>query len=70
MKNIRILFASALLAGMSFTSCSSDDDSNDVGSIVGKWNFSTQKITTNGVVANEGPYNGNEAGCNKDCKFQ
>lgn len=66
MKKLGILLASALVMGLSFTSCSSDDDSNDVGSIVGKWNFSTQKITTNGVTVNEGPYNGNEAGCSTD----
>lgn len=66
MKKLGILVASVLLAGMAFTSCASDDDSNNVGSVVGKWNFSTQKITSNGVVINEGPYNGNEQGCATD----
>ena len=66
MRKITLLFASALIAGLCITSCSSDDDTDDVSSVVGKWNFSTQKITSNGITINEGPYNGNEQGCNTD----
>lgn len=59
----KILFT---LLAISLFGCSSDDDSDHVGSIIGKWNFSTQKITTNGVLINEGPYVGNEPGCEPD----
>lgn len=65
MKKIGILVASALVMGMSFTSCSSDDDSNN-NSIVAKWNFTTVKYTVNGTVVYNGPYEDNEEACAPD----
>lgn len=66
MKKIGILVASALVMGLSFTSCSSDDDnSNNIGSIVGKWNFDSAKYTVDGVSESE-PYDDHEPGCAKD----
>lgn len=66
MKKLVVKIASLLLVA-SFTSCCNDDDSSKSASIVGKWNFSTQKISTpNGFLLSEGPYEGNEAGCNAD----
>lgn len=67
MVKFRILAASVLFSGLSLTSCCNDDDSSKTSSIIGKWNFSTQKITTpNGFLISDGPYDGNEAGCNAD----
>jgi len=67
MKKLVVKIASALLLVASFTSCCNDDDSSKTSSIIGKWNFSTQKISTpNGFLLSEGPYEGNEAGCNAD----
>jgi hypothetical protein len=65
MRKFGILVASALVMGLSFTSCGSDDDSNN-SSIVGKWNFSTAKYTVNGTVTYNGPYDDNEVGCAAD----
>lgn len=66
MKKLSFLFLSALALGMSFTSCSKDDDSTP-GSVVGKWNYSKTSTSINGqLVAPEADYDGNEAGCNKD----
>lgn len=66
MKKFSILVASALVLGLTFTSCGSDDDSNENKSILGKWNFTTEKVSVNGVVVTEGAYSDNEEGCNKD----
>lgn len=70
MKKLGILIASAFLVGMTFTSCSSDDDSSSnnelLGSVVGKWNFSTEKYYENGVLVQEGPYSENAPGCSPD----
>lgn len=66
MKKISILVASAFVFGLTFTSCSSDDDSSDSGSIIGKWNFSTEKVSINGMTITEGAYSDNQEGCNKD----
>lgn len=66
MKKFSILVASALVLGLSFTSCSSDDDSNSIGSVVGKWNFSTEKVSFGGQVISDAPYSDNETGCSKD----
>jgi len=65
MKRFGILVASALVMGLSFTSCGSDDDSSN-DSIVGKWNFSTEKFIVNGTVTYNGPYQDNEVGCASD----
>ena len=62
----KIFFMGAILASaVSFTSCSGDDDSNN-GTIVGKWNFSIEKVTFGGQTVSEGAYSDNEEGCNKD----
>lgn len=66
MKKLGILVASALLVGMSFTSCSSDDDSNDVGSIVGKWNYDRIKTSVSGQVISDEPYDDDEETCERD----
>lgn len=66
MKKLGILVASALLIGMSFISCSSDDDSNDVGSIVGKWNYGRIKTSVSGQVVSDEPYDDDEPGCERD----
>ena len=62
MKKISILVASAFVFGLTFTSCSSDDDSSG-GSIVGKWNFSTEKVSINGITITDEAYSGNDEGC-------
>lgn len=68
MKKITILFASALVLGLSLASCNKDDDSSSSSSsasLEGKWNFSKEDIV---VDANEvlEDYSGNESGCSKD----
>ncbi len=60
-----ILFASALVLGLTFTSCSTDED-GEVGSVEGKWNFSTYTVTTSGITSPVQDYDGNEPGCAKD----
>ena len=66
MKRFGILVASALIMGLSFTSCGSDDDnSNEIGSVVGKWNFESVKYTVNGVSESEA-YDDHQPGCAKD----
>jgi hypothetical protein len=66
MKKLIILFVFAVVAGLNFTSCSSDDDNTSSTSIEGKWNFSKFSTTVNGVTSPEMDYEGNETGCPKD----
>ena len=67
MKKLTILFVFALVTGLNFTSCSSDNESSSSSSsIVGKWNFSKFSTTFNGVTSPEMDYDGNESGCPKD----
>ena len=66
MKKLIILFVFALVTGLNFTSCSSDNESSSSSSIVGKWNFSKFSITSSGVTSPEEDYDDNEAGCPKD----
>jgi Lipocalin-like domain len=66
MKKLIILIAFALISGMYFISCSSDDDSSPTSTIVGKWNYSTMSTTVNGVTSPEIDWDGNEPGCPKD----
>ncbi|UOK42268.1 MULTISPECIES: lipocalin family protein [Flavobacterium] len=66
MKDIYILFVSALVLGLSFASCNEDDDSsNSSAQLEGKWIFSKEGSITDG---NEElwDYEGNEDGCSKD----
>jgi hypothetical protein len=65
-KKVIILFVSALVLGMTFASCSNDDDSPAPASVEGKWNFSKMSETVNGVTSSEEDYDGNEPGCVKD----
>nr|WP_314895494.1 lipocalin family protein [uncultured Flavobacterium sp.] len=67
MRKISILFVSALVLGMTFTSCSNDDNSPAPApaSVEGKWNFSKISETVNGVTSPEVDYD-HEPGCNKD----
>jgi len=66
MKRLGIFVASALLLGASFASCGSDDDSNEPGSIVGKWNYNRIKTSVNGTVVSDEPYDDDEATCERD----
>lgn len=67
MRKLEILTSIVLISGLSLTSCQNDDDTSKTASIIGKWNFSTQRITTTtGTLINEGPYEGNEASCSAD----
>lgn len=67
MRKLGVLASIALTSGLTITSCQNDDDTSRTNSIIGKWNFSTQKITTTtGTLINGGSYEGNEAGCNAD----
>ncbi|WP_268845978.1 lipocalin family protein [Flavobacterium aestivum] len=64
MKKLSVLFVSVLALGMSFVSCSKDDDKE--ASIEGKWNYSTAAITTNGIEVPFNDYIDNQANCAKD----
>lgn len=68
MKKFSITLASALVLGLSFTSCSSDSDGGGVSEakLLGKWEFSKEKFSANGVAAQEMDYTGNQEGCSKD----
>jgi len=68
MKKVIILFVSALVLGMTFTSCSNDDDSPATApaSVEGKWNFSKVSETENGVVTVPEEDYVHEPGCIKD----
>lgn len=63
MKKFTVLFVSVLTIGLTFSSCSKDDD--DAGSLEGKWNFSKEGAVAGGqeILVD---YSGNEAGCTKD----
>jgi hypothetical protein len=65
MKKLSILFVAVLALGISFVSCSKDDDNETSGSIEGKWNHSKVQSTIDGKVLPETDYE-NEPGCNKD----
>ncbi|MGK4568911.1 hypothetical protein [Flavobacterium sp. 3HN19-14] len=67
MKNFKVLLAGILLTGLSLSSCSSDDDNSATSaSIVGKWTPTKTVSKVNGQTALNNPYEGNEAGCDKD----
>lgn len=65
MKKFSILLVSALALGLTFTSCTNDDD-NTMGSVEGKWNFNKVSYTTSGITTPEQDFDDNEPGCNKD----
>lgn len=68
MKKFSIALASALVLGLSFTSCSSDDNGGGVTAekLAGKWEFSKQKYSVGGQALPEEDYDDNEVGCAKD----
>ena len=69
MKKFSITLASALVLGLSFTSCGSDDNGGGGVSnakLAGKWEFSKEKFSINGTAFPEQDYADNEAGCSKD----
>lgn len=68
MKKLSILLGAALMMGMTFASCSSDDDSSSVSdeALVGKWNYSKIKTSINGHATPEVDYQDNQAGCSAD----
>lgn len=66
MKKLSVLFALILILGMTFTSCSNDDDSSTNASIEGKWNFNKQSFSPTGYTLPEIDFSGNVASCNKD----
>jgi len=67
MKTIKLYLAAVLIAGLSFTSCSDDDDNGPStgGEIVGKWT-PTKTVTSVNNADVESDYTGNEPGCPKD----
>ncbi|HEU4496401.1 MAG TPA: hypothetical protein VFR70_05060 [Flavobacterium sp.] len=67
MKKRGIVLVLALIFGLSFTSCNNDDDDSDsIGSVVGKWNQLSRKFSANGATVFDQPYDGHQAGCAKD----
>lgn len=50
---------------LTFAACSSDDDANENGTLLGKWNYNQVSATINGEIV-VGNYPGNEEGCPKD----
>ncbi len=66
MKSIKLMLATALLAGFSFTSCSDDDGGSSTGgNIVGKWTPTKTVTSVNGRNDSKN-YADNEPGCDKD----
>ncbi len=68
MKKIKFYLAAVLIAGLSFTSCSDDDDngSSTDGEIVAKWTPTRTVNTVNNVEVSSTDYTFNEPGCEKD----
>jgi hypothetical protein len=65
MKKLSILFVAVLALGISFVSCSKDDDNEAPGAIEGKWNYSKIQTTAAGINSPEIDYP-NTPGCSKD----
>ncbi len=65
MKKLKLVLASFVIAGLTLTSCSSDDSSGSSASIVGKWNPTKSVYKLSGANKTE-TYKGNEPGCPKD----
>ncbi len=67
MKKLSILFVSVLALGLSFTSCSKDDDNNSTSaSVEGKWSFSKESVEFPGQPAIENDYDSENPTCGKD----
>jgi len=68
MKKIKVALTAFVLAGLTLTSCSSDDNSgpSTPASIVGKWNPTTTLVKTNSAPETEIPYEQSVNGCDKD----
>jgi hypothetical protein len=65
MKKLSVLFVAIMALGMSFTSCSKDDDETTSASIEGKWNYSKVQTTLAGQAIPEQDYP-STPGCSKD----
>ena len=66
MKSIKVMLAAVLVAGLSFTSCSSDDDGPSTGgNIVGKWT-PTKRVENVSGRNQTFNYEDNVATCNKN----
>ena len=67
MKKFKLVVAAFVLAGLTLTSCSSDDNSTSTpASIVGKWNPTKTLVKTNATPEAEIPYEQSVNGCDKD----
>jgi Tfp pilus assembly protein FimT len=64
MKKLSILFVTALAIGMSFVSCSKDDDNET--SIEGKWTETNYSYSSDGGKTFQNEVVQNEPGCSKD----
>ncbi len=64
MKKIKVVLATLIMAGLTLTSCSSDDSSGTAASIVGKWNETKTVTKISGSTVTQ-TYE-NEEGCDKD----
>lgn len=68
MKKISLLFVSALIVALSFSSCTKDDSGTvDMSLISGKWLFNKSTATSSGItIPYPTSYLKNEDGCPKD----
>jgi len=68
MKKIKVVLATFVLASLTLTSCSSDDNSGSStpASIIGEWNPTTTIVKTNEAPETEVPYEQSVNGCDKD----
>lgn len=66
MKKLSVLFVSVLALGMSFVSCSKDDDNEVAASVEGKWNYTSAAIVANGLEVPFNDFIENQASCAKD----
>jgi hypothetical protein len=66
MKKLSILFVSVLALGMSFVSCSKDDDNEVAASVEGKWNYTSAALVAKGIEVPFDDFIDNQSGCAKD----
>lgn len=68
MKKIKTVLAAFILAGLTLTSCSSDDNSAPAtpASIIGKWTPKTTLVKVNNNPETDNPYEQSVNGCDKD----
>ena len=58
-------FLVTIIAVLGLSACSKDDDTDNNGTLIGKWNYNQVSATINGELVN-GNYPGNIEGCPKD----